>query len=184
MRAIRRAGWVVALTLAMHPGAGMAQAGVEGRDAYFGAVAEFFGLPEAEVAILGAWSLPDEEIPVVLFVARRAGVSPEAVVALRRSGRGWAELARRYDLGAEHFHVPLRDAAAAGVLADAYARYRSLPAGRWGEVALGDAEVVGLVNLKVLVQTLRRSAEEILAGRGAGSWVEAYLRLLGERRPH
>lgn len=182
MRAIRRVGVALAL-VAPWPGSAAAQGGAQGRDAYFGAVAEYFALPAAEVSILGEWRLPDEEIPVVLFLARKAGVSPEAVVALRRSGRGWGELAGRYGLGADQFHVPLGDAAPAGVLADVYARFRALPAPRWGEVALSDRDVVGLVNLKVLSQTLRRSPEEVLARRGQGSWVQAYLRLIGDAAP-
>ena len=32
----------------------------------------------------------------MLFVARRGGVSAEAVAALRESGRSWTELARRF----------------------------------------------------------------------------------------
>lgn len=149
------------------------------REAYFGAVAEFFQLPRSEVGILGDWRLGGDEIPVVLFVARRAGVSPEAVVALRRSGRGWAELAARYHLDAAQFHVPLPDRAAAGVLASAFERYRALPANRWSEIALSDVDIVGLVNLRVLAQTLRMSPEAVLQEAGGGSaWHELYLRLI------
>lgn len=183
MRAIRRVGMVLTAAGALWPGGVAGQAAAAGRDAYFGAVAEYFALPAAEVSILGEWRLPDDEIPVVLFLARKAGVSPEAVVALRRSGGGWSELAARYGLGADQFHVALRDGAPAGVLADAYARFRALPAPRWGEVTLSDREVVGLVNLKVLAQTLRRSPEEILVRAERGTWVEAYLRFIGDARP-
>lgn len=182
MRVIRRVGLVMAVA-ALLPVPAEGQGGGAEREAYFGAVAEYFALPAAEVSILGDWRLPDEEIPVVLFVARRAGVSPEAVVALRRSGRGWAELARRYGLEADQFHVPLRDGAPAGILAEVYARFRALPVGRWSEVSLGDRDVVGLVNLKVFAQILRRSPEEILARVGQGSWVEAYLRFIGDAPP-
>jgi len=179
---IRRAvGSVVVLIPVLAAGAtvAVAQEGTTGaREAYFGAVAEFFKLPRSEVAILGDWRLGADEIPVVLFVARRAGVSPEAVVALRRSGRGWAELATRYRLDAAQFHVPLPDQAAAGVLESAFERYRALPADRWREVALSDTEIVGLVNLRVLAQTLRVAPEVILREAGGGSWQELYVRLI------
>ena len=36
------------------------------------------------------------DFETVPFLARRAGISPEALVALRGSGSGWVELARRY----------------------------------------------------------------------------------------
>jgi hypothetical protein len=115
---------------------------------------------------------------VVLFVARRAGVSPEALVALRRSGRGWAELTVRYRLDAAQFHVPLPNQAPAGVLAAAYEGYRALPASRWSEVTLTDADVVGLVNLRVLAQTLGVAPATVLQAAGDGAWHELYARLI------
>lgn len=153
--------------------------GDPGRAAYFGAVAEFFGLPASEVAILGEARLPAQEIPVVLFVARRAGISPEAVVALRGSGQGWTELARRYGLDAAHFHVPLPDGASAGRLGAAYGQYRATPTSRWGEVRLTEDDIVSLVNVRVLAQTLRRSPADVLAAAESGSWLEVYRRLIG-----
>jgi hypothetical protein len=150
------------------------------REAYFGAVAEFFQLPRSEVAILGDWRLGADEIPVVLFVARKAGISPEALVALRRSGRGWGELVARYHLGAALFHVPVPDQASAGVLSSCFERYRSTPVARWSEITLSDADIVGLVNVRVLAQTLRMSPEAVLEQSGAGPWHELYLRLIGD----
>jgi hypothetical protein len=170
------------LLLALLVGAGGATAQEEGmvRRAYFRAVAEFFQMPPAEVAILAEWRLPVEEVPVVLFIARRAGVSPEALVALRRSGRGWAELAGRYQLDASHFYVPLEDSASAGTLREAYAQYRSLPATRWVEVRLGDRQIVDLVNLRLVSQSLRIAPERVIphAGRVDG-WERVYGRLVG-----
>ncbi|GMV07859.1 MAG: hypothetical protein AMXMBFR53_41340 [Gemmatimonadota bacterium] len=158
-------------------------AGAAAQEAYFGAVAEFFALPRSEVAILAEWPLPADEIPVVLFLARRAGISPEALVALRDSGRGWSELAGRYRVDASHFHVPLGDGTDARRLDAAYRQFRGLPPGRWGEVSLRDEDIVSLVNLRVLSQTLRRSPDEILAQAGAGPWADLYARLMGGSRP-
>lgn len=178
MRCIRRLG-VALLALAASAPAGAAQGVEASHEAYFGAVAEFFQLPRSEVAILGEWRLPADEIPVVLFVGRRAGISPEALVALRESGRGWAELASRYRLDASHFHVPLPDGAQAGRLNAAYGQFRSLPPARWGEVTLQDADIVALVNIRILSQTLKRAPEVVLAEAGTGSWADLYARLMG-----
>ena len=68
---------------------------------YLSAVASFFSLPSNEVSILSEWEIPADEIPVVLFVARRSGVSPEALVALRQAGRSWSELTARYRVGSD-----------------------------------------------------------------------------------
>lgn len=174
---IRRA---MAALLVLVAGATAAEAQEEAtaQEAYFGAVAEFFQLPRSEVGILGDWRLEVDEIPVVLFVARRAGISPEALVALRQSGRGWAELVVRYGLDASHFHVPLPDQAQAGVLAEAFARYRALPVDRWSEITLSDADIVGFVNVRLLAQTLGLPPEAVLREAGGGHWHEVYGRLI------
>lgn len=179
VRVMTRVGGAIAVLWgAFAPALAGQVSGSAATEAYFGAVAEYFVLPRSEVSILGDWRLPAEEIPVVLFVARRAGVSPEAVVALRGAGRGWAELTVRYRLDATQFHVPLPESANAGALEDAYRRFRSTPAGRWKEVVLTDADIVGLVNLRVLSETLRRSPRAILAAAVQGSWIERYAHFL------
>jgi hypothetical protein len=180
VRRIQRAG-VALLAAAASATAAAAQTVEEAaRDSYFKAVAEHFELPASEVSILSEWRLPPEEIPVVLFLAGRAGVSPEAVVALRTSGRGWAELARRYRLDATQFHVPIPGSAPAGALEGAYQSYRSLPADRWREITLDDADIVGLVNLRLLSETLHVAPAQVLATARGGSWVDLYARLMRE----
>jgi hypothetical protein len=150
-------------------------------EAYFRAVAEFFQLPRSEVSILSDWRLPAEEIPVVLFIARRAGVSAEALVALRRSGQGWQALSRRYRIDASHLYVPLPEGVSAGRLEEAYTRYRATPPSSWPSVTLGDREILDLVNLRLLAQVLHLAPETVLRQAGSGTWDTIYARLLGGR---
>lgn len=137
------------------------------RRAYLQAAADFFGLPSEEVAILSDWDIALEEIPPVLFLARRAGVSPEALVALRRSGRSLSDLAESYGIGAAALHVPVRDEAATGALTAAYDRYRAMPVGDWPSIRLSDEDIVALVNVRMIAQTLGLSAEEVIRHTGS-----------------
>lgn len=181
MNDIRRA-MIAALAVALitAPGIGGQERRAGVRDAYFRAVAEFFGLPRSEVSILGDWQIPPDEIPVVLFLAHHAGISAEAIVALRRSGKAWSELAGRYEVGPAQFYVPIPEGASAGILQGAYDRYRSIPISGWGRVALTDRDIVSLVNLRMLQQTLHVPPEDVLAVARAGSWLDVYARLLKE----
>ncbi len=149
------------------------------RAAYFQAVAEFYHMPKNEISILGDWDLPPDQIPVVLFIARRAGVSPEAILALRRSGQSWVALCRRYKVDAAQLHVPLADGAPAGPLEQVYARYRTLPPNQWGEIQLTDRDILTLVNVRVLAQTLKMSPAKVLsASSDSGSFVAVYANLI------
>lgn len=167
----RRAGLLPILTLAA--GALAAAGGVAGQDRdaarqdYFRAVAGYFNLPASEVAILGDWALPPDEIAVVLFIARRAGVSPEALVALHDSGQSWSSLAVRYRVTAAALHVPVPDGAAAGSLSGIYESFRTTPVAEWGSIRVSDADIVGLVNVRLIAQTLRLPAERVLARAGS-----------------
>jgi hypothetical protein len=148
--------------------------------AYFRAVAGFFQVPESEIAILShGGDIPADEIPVVLFMARRGGVSAEAVAALREAGRGWTELAQRFGVGANVLHVPVREAASAGMLSAAYQRFASTPMERWSMVTLDSEEIVALVNVRVLAQALRVEPDVVAARSGStASFVELYDQLL------
>jgi hypothetical protein len=162
-----------------------AATGVEARQvdgaesAYLRAVARHFQMPEGEVSILAHWDLPTDEIPVALFVARRAGVSAEALVALRESGRSWTALAASYNIGANTLHVPLRDPTAAGVLAGAYERFGATPVAEWADVPLGEGDIIALVNVRMLSQVLNVPPDDIARRtRSSTSFVELYAQLL------
>jgi hypothetical protein len=174
---MRRAGLFLTVGLAMASPAA-AQAGSGARQDYLLAVAGFFSLPPNEVAILGDWDILADELPVVLFMARRAGVSPEALVALRGAGHGWSALATRYRVTAAALHVPVRDDAPAGSLSGVYEKYRSTPVAEWGTISVSDRDIIGLVNVRVISQVLRLSAEQVLGRVGStASFVELYAQL-------
>jgi transposase-like protein len=144
--------------------------------AYFRAVAGYFQVPESEIAILAhGGDIAADEIPVVLFVARRGGVSAEAVAALRESGRSWTELAQRFGVGANALHVPISDPASAGVLSAAYQRFHATPMQQWSNMRLESEEIVALVNVRVLSQALGVEPDAIARRSGStASFVELY----------
>ena len=147
------------------------------RQGYFRAVGEFFTLPPTELAILNEWELDEDEIPVALFIAERTGVSAEALVALRRSGRSWAELAARYGVSAAALHVPIPEQSAAGEIATLYQRYRSTPESGWADIQLKSAEIVALINVRLLAQTLGILPAEVLA---QSEEADSFVKLFGE----
>lgn len=176
MGTIRRTA-VVWVALALAVAGAEAQESDAVQEAYFRAVGEFFGVPSFELDILRDWSLPPDEIPVILFVAQRAGVVPEALVALRRSGESWTRLAERYGVGAPELHVPVPDQAATGPLNSVYQRFRELPTSRWHEIRLASRDIVTLVNVRLLSQTLGIAPAEVLSRAGSTT---SFVQLYGE----
>lgn len=149
---------------------------------YFRAAASHFGVSASEVGILAEWDIQADEVPVVLFVARRAGVSTDALAALRRSGRSWADLASQYGVNAGHFHVTLDEATPLGPLSRAYGEYRVRASAGWPAIRLEDREIVLLVNLRFLAEELGRSPADVLGAlERAGSGPAAFRLLVTGR---
>ncbi len=170
----------VALTLVGIAGPAQAQT-VEPavREAYFRAVGEHFGVPFQEVSILSEGGVSPDEVPVVVFMAERAGVSSDALLAFRRRGLPWSEVAGRFGLDALTFHLSLPEAAELGPLAGPYRNFRARPVEEWGEIQLDDAAIVALVNLRVLQGRTGASPSRIMSVReSAGSFLAALPRLV------
>jgi hypothetical protein len=156
------------------------------QDAYFRAVGKYFKVPPEEVVIVADWEVEADEVPVALFLSSRAGVAPDALVGLRRSGRPWREVARQFGVGVRAFHVPLPVDAELGMLARAYTEFRSRHSREWDQIELTDAEVVALVNLRVLSEQVGVPPVRVLRScEQAGSFVAGFASLLGRtlRRP-
>ena len=145
-------------------------------EAFLRAVGEHFGTPHREILVLAQWRLPAGEIPVVLCLASGAGVSPDVVVAQRRRGGNWMEIARGYSVNAGDFHVPIDGPT--GFLRGAYERFGAKPASEWRDVFLSDDEVVGLVNVRFLSRSLGLPPGRVLSALGDGGDIVAVFRQL------
>lgn len=149
------------------------------REAYFRAVGEHFDVPFQEVTLISEGELHPDEVPVVVFLAERAGVSPDVLVALRQEGRPWREVARRFGLDAQAFHLNLPDEAELGSLSRAYGEFRDRPVADWGGIRLEDEDIITLVNLRVLMERTGAAPARILTVKGeAGTFLASLPRLV------
>ncbi len=161
-------------------GSSVDSAGAPSTDPYLEATAAYFGVPLGEVEVLADWGLPVDEVSVVLFLAQRSGVSPDALIALRRGGTPWMQLARRYGLDAGAFHVAMAPDEAGALLGRARERFQEAPQAEWATFDLSDEELVALVNVRVLSRQLGASAGRVLEARESeGSFHSAYRAIAG-----
>lgn len=151
----------------------------QGSDAYLAAVARHYEIPSSEIGILSEWTVPADEIPVVLFVSSRGGASRDALLALRRRGQPWSAIAERYQVDAATFHYPVGEIPSAGVLASTYLTFRETPRGDWGSIRLDDAAIIALVNLRFLAEHLRQDPSRVAAEMARGGSAAEVLGRLG-----
>lgn len=165
---------VVAVGLAALPSPMHAQvtsSDASARQAYMEAVARHYHVSLAEIDVLSDLVGNAEDVPVLLFIASRAGVTPDVLGTLRRRGAGWDALARRFQVDPSSLVVPLGGDMAPRGLERVYLAYRRDARG----LVLEDEEVVALVHLRMLAAILETSPAA-LAGRA--SWSGGYTGLL------
>ena len=124
------------------------------------AVANYYRVPEREVIVLRERRIPDDEIPVALFIAQRAAVRPATIVDLRLRGDSWWDISVRFGLEPDVYYVPV--AVTPGPpYGKAYGHYKK-PRNRWNTIVLSDADILNLVQLRFLSDHYGVPPEQII----------------------
>jgi len=130
------------------------------------AVANYYHVPEREVIVIRERRIPDDEIPVALFIARHAGVPWGRVVDMRLRGDSWWNISVRLGVSPDVYYVPV-----AVVSGPPYGRalghYKKKHRKEWRTIVLTDADVVNLVELRFLSEHYRVAPERIIELRGS-----------------
>jgi hypothetical protein len=143
--------------------------GDEGVRGFYLAVGDYYRVPEREVIIVRERHIPDEEIPVVFFIARMARVKPATIIDLRLGGKTWMNIVLHFGLSPEIFYVPVREGVAVGPpYGKAYGYYKKKPRKQWKTIVLGNDDVVNLVNLRFISEYYRYEPERVMKLREGG----------------
>ena len=129
------------------------------------AVANYYRVPEREVIVIRERRIPDDEIPVALFIARHASVPWATVVNMRLRGHSWWDISVRFGLAPEVYYVPV--AVTPGPpYGRALGHYKKKGRQQWKTIVLSDADIVNLVELRFLSEHYRVAPERIIDLRG------------------
>ena len=128
------------------------------------AVANYYHVPEREVIVIRERRIPDDEIPVALFIARHARVPSDQVVAMRLRGVPWWDISVRFGLGPEVYYVPV--AVDPGPpYGRALGHYKKTHRTQWSTIVLTDADIINLVELRFLSDHYGVAPERVIALR-------------------
>ena len=140
------------------------------RDFYL-AIGDHYGVPPRQVVeVRERYRCPDEDLPVVYFLAARAHVEPALIISLRAQRMPWLDIAFHYNLTPDIFFIPVTMERIGPPYGNAYGYYRKYgPSRNWKKIALTDHEVVDLVNLRFMSEHYGMSPETVIAMRGRES---------------
>jgi hypothetical protein len=140
--------------------------GDEGLRGFYLAVGDYYRVAEREVIIVKGRHIPDEEIPVVFFIAQRAHVRPATIIDLRLRGKTWMDITLHFGLSPEIFYVPVRKAVVTGPpYGKAYGYYKKKPRKEWRRIVLDDDDVINLVNLRFISNHYSYEPEKVIKMR-------------------
>ena len=127
------------------------------------AVSNYYHVPEREVIVVRERRIPDDELPVVFFIAQRARVPVARIVDMRLRGDSWWDISVRFGLGADVYYVPV--AVLSGPpYGRAYGHYKK-PRKEWDTIALNDADMVNLVQLRFISEHYHIAPERVVEMR-------------------
>ena len=135
---------------------------------FFLVVGDYYRIPQTEVIIIRERGIPAYEIPVVLFIAKRAHVEPEIIMDFRLRNNTWLYTTLRFGLGPEIFYVPVGTVVKDSLYGKAYGYYKHKPRKEWKTIVLSDNDIVNLVNLKLMSEYYRYPPEKIIKMRSGG----------------
>ena len=146
----------------------------ESKRDYYVSVATHFRVSEADVAFAYEKRVPDDEMPVVFFLAARAKVKPRAIIELRLAKKSWASITASFGLGADIFYVPVKTIPGPPY-GKAWGHYRKHPRSAWRGLVLPDAHVVTLVNVGFISKRHGYSPDAVVKlGVSSGSFLSLH----------
>ena len=138
-----------------------------GHNSFYFAIGDYYHVPESRVVyVRDHYRIPDEELPVVFFLASRAHVDPQVIINLRVGRRmSWPDITFHYGLTPEIYYVPVTRVGPP--YGNAYGHYKKCKKD-YKKVALVNDDVVNLVNLRFMSEYHGIPAEQVMDRRGRG----------------
>ena len=138
-----------------------------GHNSFYFAIGDYYGVPESRVVyVRDHYRIPDEELPVVFFLASRAHVDPQVIINLRVGRRmSWPDITFHYGLTPEIYYVPVTRVGPP--YGNAYGHYKKCKKD-YKKVVLVNDDVVNLVNLRFMSEYHGIPAEQVMDRRGRG----------------
>jgi hypothetical protein len=143
----------------------------DGVRSFYLAVGQNYHVPQREVVIIHERRIPDDEIPVVFFLAQRAHVKPGVIVEMRLAGQSWMDITLHYHLRPDIFYLAL-NGDPGPEYGRAYGHWRQ-PRKQWKNIRFDDDDIVKMVNLRFVSSHYRIKPDEVVRLRGQhGSFVK------------
>ena len=136
---------------------------------YYRSLANYHRVSEKDVYFVRQRGIPDEELPVIFYLASLAAVAPSIVAdEYRRPGITLNDLTRIFGLNPEIYHYPVKFRVDGPPYGKAYGYYKNKPKKEWKNIKLSNTDIINLVNLRFISDSNGVDPEYIIKRRAGG----------------
>lgn len=136
---------------------------------YYRSLANYHRVSEKDVYFVRKKGIPDQELPVIFYLASLAGVAPSLVAdEYRRPGITLNDLTRIFGLNPEIYHYPVKFRVDEPPYGKAYGYYRNKPKKEWKNIKLSNTDIINLVNLRFISESRGVDPEDVINRRKSG----------------
>lgn len=127
---------------------------------FYLSLGEFFSVPEEDIIIIKRKYHPtikDEEIPIILTLTRKTGVSPQVIIDLRKKGYTWYEIFIYFGIKPEKFYktVIIKDGPPYG---KAWGYHKKT---KPKKIIFSDNDIIILTNIKFISEYYEENPREV-----------------------
>ena len=136
---------------------------------YYNDMSRYYHVPPGQLKKYRNRGFPGEQLPVALYMASRARVSPSVIVDLRLGGMNWMEISMRYGIPPSAYYVPV-GRTPGPPYGHAYGYYNKHPRKKWKwrYMRFSDNDFVNLVNLRFISDNHGYSPAQVIKMRSDG----------------
>jgi len=138
----------------------------EVRNFYF-AIGDYYRVPVREIVVVRDRGIPEDEIPVVYYIARHSEYEPSEIAQMRLEGESWIDISARCGVGPDAY-----SADGYGVsgppYGNAYGYYKHQGRHGWKRSYLSDDDIITSVNARWMRDRCGFSAPEVIRWRSHG----------------
>ena len=136
---------------------------------YYRSIARYNNVSDQDVYFVRKKGVPDEELPVIFYLASLAGVAPSLVAdEYRRPGITLNDLTRIFGLYPDIYHYPVKFRVDGPPYGKAYGYYRNKPKKEWKNIKLSNTDIINLVNLRFISESRGVDPEDVINRRKSG----------------
>ena len=136
---------------------------------YYRSIARYNNVSDQDVYFVRQRGIPDEELPVIFYLASLAAVAPSIVAdEYRRPGISLNDLTRIFGLNPEIYHYPVKTRVDGPPYGKAYGYYKNKPKKEWKNIKLSNPDIINLVNLRFISESRGVDPEDVIKHRSSG----------------